>query len=59
MTNQTGVDVVLNSLAGEALLQSSLRIAQFGRLIEVGKRHIVDTTDIDMAHSCTTLSLLA
>lgn len=49
MTNQKGVDVVLNSLAGEALRQSWLCVAQFGCFIEVGKRDIVGNTGIDMA----------
>ena len=49
ITNQKGVDVVLNSLAGEALRQSWLCVAQFGRFIEVGKRDIVGNTGIDMA----------
>jgi len=49
MTNQKGVDVVLNSLAGEALRQSWFCVAQFGRFVEVGKRDIVGNTGIDMA----------
>ncbi|KAF2106989.1 polyketide synthase-like protein [Lophiotrema nucula] len=40
MTNGRGVDVVLNSLAGEALRQSWHCIAPFGRFIEVGKKDI-------------------
>ncbi|KAL2069774.1 hypothetical protein VTL71DRAFT_14453 [Oculimacula yallundae] len=49
MTNQQGVDVVLNSLSGEALRQSWLCVAPFGRFIEVGKRDITGNTGIDMS----------
>ena len=49
MTNQKGVDVVLNSLSGEALRQSWLCVAPFGRFIEVGKRDITGNTGIDMS----------
>lgn len=40
MTKGKGVDMVLNSLAGEALRQSWLCLAWFGRFIEMGKRDI-------------------
>ncbi|KAJ5715842.1 uncharacterized protein N7483_013023 [Penicillium malachiteum] len=49
MTKQKGVDVVLNSLAGEALRQTWLCVAPFGRFIELGKRDIVGNTGIDMS----------
>ncbi|KAK5988353.1 6-hydroxymellein synthase cdmE [Cladobotryum mycophilum] len=38
MTNNRGVDVVLNSLAGELLRASWDIIAPFGRFIEIGKK---------------------
>jgi NADPH:quinone reductase-like Zn-dependent oxidoreductase len=41
MTHGHGVDVVLNSLAGEALQRSWDCLAPFGRFIEMGKRDIV------------------
>ena len=37
MTDQNGVDVVLNSTAGEILRQSWQRLAAYGRFIEIGK----------------------
>ncbi|CAL5866784.1 uncharacterized protein PFLUO_LOCUS994 [Penicillium psychrofluorescens] len=37
-TNGRGVDVVLNSLSGEALVESWKCIASLGRFIEIGKR---------------------
>ncbi|MES1244746.1 MAG: SDR family NAD(P)-dependent oxidoreductase [Acidobacteriota bacterium] len=41
-TGGRGVDVVLNSLSGEALRKSVELLAPYGRLIEIGKRDIVD-----------------
>ncbi|GAM42162.1 hypothetical protein TCE0_043f15878 [Talaromyces pinophilus] len=38
MTNGRGVDVLLNSLSGEALRKSWEIIAPFGRFIEIGKK---------------------
>ncbi|KAH6699034.1 iterative type I polyketide synthase [Leptodontidium sp. MPI-SDFR-AT-0119] len=38
MTNNKGVDVVLNSLAGEALRRSWDLLAPFGRFVEIGKK---------------------
>ena len=43
MTNGLGVDVVLNSLSGEALRASWECIAPLGRFIEVGKKDIYTT----------------
>lgn len=40
MTGGRGVDVVLNSLAGEALRQTWLCVAPFGRFNELGKKDI-------------------
>ncbi|RHZ54247.1 uncharacterized protein CDV56_107115 [Aspergillus thermomutatus] len=49
MTHGRGVDVVLNSLAGEALRQSWHCIATCGRFVELGQRDIVGNTGLDMA----------
>ena len=49
MTDGRGVDVVLNSLAGEALRQTWNCIAMFGRFVEIGKKDIVGNTGLDMA----------
>ncbi|KAH8704971.1 hypothetical protein BGW36DRAFT_456523 [Talaromyces proteolyticus] len=43
-----GVDVVLNSLSGEALRQSWECIAPFGRFIEIGKRDLLIGGKLDM-----------
>ena len=48
MTNERGVDVVLNSLAGEALRQTWHCIAPFGYFIEIGVRDIMNNTGLDM-----------
>jgi NADPH:quinone reductase-like Zn-dependent oxidoreductase len=43
------VDVVLNSLAGEALRETWHCLAMFGRFVEIGKKDIVGNTGLDMA----------
>ncbi|KAI0402410.1 putative polyketide synthase [Xylaria palmicola] len=48
MTSGRGVDVVLNSLAGETLRQTWHCIAPFGHFIEIGIRDILDNTGLDM-----------
>ncbi|OQE46634.1 hypothetical protein PENCOP_c001G00206 [Penicillium coprophilum] len=48
-TNQRGVDVVLNSLAGEALRATFECLAPCGRFIEIGKRDFVTNGRLDMA----------
>jgi NADPH:quinone reductase-like Zn-dependent oxidoreductase/NAD(P)-dependent dehydrogenase (short-subunit alcohol dehydrogenase family)/aryl carrier-like protein len=48
MTNGRGVDVVLNSLSGEALRQTWHCIAPFGYFIEIGLRDILANTELDM-----------
>ncbi|KAI5217919.1 hypothetical protein AUEXF2481DRAFT_7276 [Aureobasidium subglaciale EXF-2481] len=48
MTRGRGVDVVLNSLAGEALQVSWDCIAWFGRFIEIGKKDIESNTGLSM-----------
>lgn len=49
MTNKKGVDVVLSSLAGEALRRTWRCIAWFGRFIELGQKDIESNTGLDMA----------
>ncbi|KAM3552944.1 hypothetical protein MY1884_006931 [Beauveria asiatica] len=48
LTHGRGVDVVLNSLASEALRASWRLIARFGRFVELGQRDIVGNTGLDM-----------
>ncbi|KAL4905236.1 hypothetical protein BDW74DRAFT_178239 [Aspergillus multicolor] len=47
-TNGRGVDVVLNSLAGESLLASWESLAPHGRFIELGKKDILDNVGLPM-----------
>lgn len=48
-TNNKGVDVILNSLAGPLLLETWKCIARFGRFIEIGRRDIETAKHLDMA----------
>ncbi|KAL6719561.1 hypothetical protein ACLMJK_003803 [Lecanora helva] len=48
-TNNQGVDVVLNSLAGESIRASCECLASLGRFIEIGKRDILSNSKLEMA----------
>ncbi|CAI7654524.1 unnamed protein product [Penicillium viridicatum] len=55
-TGGRGVDVVINSLAGDLLRESWESMASFGRFIEIGKRDINSNTGLEMAkfdQNCT------
>jgi NADPH:quinone reductase-like Zn-dependent oxidoreductase len=47
-TCHQGVDVVLNSLAGELLHTSWRCVARFGKMIELGKRDMLGHAKLDM-----------
>lgn len=47
-TDGRGVDVVLNSLAGEAMRRSIALLKPFGRFLELGKRDFVENTGIGL-----------
>ena len=47
-TNSKGVDVVLNSLAGEQLRATWKCMAPFGRFVEIGKRDITRNMNLEM-----------
>lgn len=49
MTNQKGVDVVLNSLSGELLKTGWESLANFGRFVEIGKSDIERNSRLNMA----------
>lgn len=49
LTGGRGIDVVLNSLAGEALSATWDCVARFGRFVEMGKKDILDNRRLDMA----------
>jgi NADPH:quinone reductase-like Zn-dependent oxidoreductase/NADP-dependent 3-hydroxy acid dehydrogenase YdfG/aryl carrier-like protein len=48
MTKGRGVDVILNSLSGEALRQTWYCIAPFGYFIEIGSKDILRNSRLDM-----------
>ena len=48
-TNGKGVDVILNSLAGELLHETWTCIAPFGRFLEIGKRDLEQNNSLQMA----------
>jgi len=59
-TKGEGVDVVLNSLAGNALRETWDCLAHFGRFVEIGKRDITGNTRLEMAifeHNATFASV--
>jgi acyl transferase domain-containing protein/acyl carrier protein len=47
-TGGRGVDVVLNSLTGEALVKSLSILAAYGRFLEIGKRDIYENQSIGL-----------
>ncbi|KAK4215780.1 putative polyketide synthase [Rhypophila decipiens] len=49
-TGDKGVDVVLNSLSGELLHASWQCVAEFGSMIELGKRDFIDRGRLAMDH---------
>jgi NADPH:quinone reductase-like Zn-dependent oxidoreductase len=48
-TDRRGVDVVLNSLSGEAMVKSLDVVAPFGRFLEIGKRDLYENRSIGLA----------
>ncbi|KAI0844177.1 hypothetical protein F5Y00DRAFT_274402 [Daldinia vernicosa] len=48
MTSGRGIDVVLNSLSGQALIETWRCLAPFGRFIEMGKRDIETFKNLPM-----------
>lgn len=48
LTNGEGVDVVLNSLAGEAIRRNLRVLKPFGRFLELGKRDFFENTPIGL-----------
>ena len=48
MTKGRGVDIILNSLSGEALQQSWQCIAAFGTFVEIGMKDILVNTGLEM-----------
>ncbi|HET6546723.1 MAG TPA: SDR family NAD(P)-dependent oxidoreductase [Rhodanobacteraceae bacterium] len=58
-TDGQGVDIVLNSLAGEAIGRGIACLAPYGRFVEIGKRDIYENRDLSLAPFRQNLSFLA
>jgi len=59
VTGGRGVDVVLNSLAGEALRRSFSLLAAYGRFVEIGKKDIFQNHKLDLQPFMRNLSFFA
>src|SRR3954469_22281917 len=58
-TDGQGVDIVLNSLAGEAIPKSLSILGSYGRFIEIGKRDIYEDSKLGLRPFRNNLSLFA
>jgi thioester reductase-like protein len=58
-TERRGVDIVLNSLAGDAIGKSLAVLAPYGRFLEIGKRDIYENTRIGLRPFRNNLSYFA
>jgi acyl transferase domain-containing protein/acyl carrier protein len=58
-TGGRGVDIVLNSLAGEAIPKSLSILGAYGRFIEIGKRDIYEDSKLGLRPFRNNLSLFA
>lgn len=47
-TNGRGVDLILNSLSGELLHATWSCVAEFGTMVEIGKRDLINGAKLDM-----------
>jgi acyl transferase domain-containing protein/NADPH:quinone reductase-like Zn-dependent oxidoreductase/acyl carrier protein len=59
ITGGRGVDVVLNSLAGEAIPKSLSVLAPYGRFVEIGKRDIYQNSRLGLRPFSRNLSFFA
>ena len=50
MTDGQGVDVIVNTLTGEALRQTWSCIAPFGRFVELGQKDVLANNELEMKH---------
>lgn len=48
LTNNEGIDMVLNSLTGEAMVESMRLLRGFGRFLEIGKKDIYEKSKLGM-----------
>ncbi|CAJ2500643.1 Uu.00g034960.m01.CDS01 [Anthostomella pinea] len=59
MTNNRGVDVVLNSLSGDGLIASWECVTPFGRFVEIGKADITSNSPLPMTGFARNISFHA
>lgn len=59
ITNGRGVDLVLNSLAGEAIAKGLASLAPYGRFLEIGKRDIYQNSKLGLRVFKNNLSFFA
>ena len=59
VTNDYGVDVVLNSLSGDGLRASFECLAPYGRFVEIGKQDIVANSALPMARFARNITFSA
>jgi NADPH:quinone reductase-like Zn-dependent oxidoreductase len=59
LTGGHGVDVVLNSLAGEALLDSWACVASLGTFVEIGKSDIYQNMHLGMSQLAKSITLVS
>ncbi len=59
LTGGKGVDVILNSLAGEFIPKSLSVLAKFGRFLEIGKRDIYENSQLGLYPFRNNLSFFA
>jgi NADPH:quinone reductase-like Zn-dependent oxidoreductase/acyl carrier protein len=59
VTHGEGVDIVLNSLAGEAIAKSFSVLRPYGRFVEIGKRDIYENNRIELRPFRNNLSYVA
>jgi acyl transferase domain-containing protein/acyl carrier protein len=59
LTDGEGVDIVLNSLSGEAITKSLSLLRPFGRFLEIGKRDIYQNANLDLGLLRNSLSFTA
>jgi acyl transferase domain-containing protein/NADPH:quinone reductase-like Zn-dependent oxidoreductase/acyl carrier protein len=58
-TDGRGIDVVLNSLAGDAIAKGLTTLADFGRFLEIGKRDIYANTRVGLLPFRKNVSFIA
>ena len=56
ITSGYGVDVIVNTLTGEAMRETWSCISPFGRFIELGRKNALTNNELDMKHFMSNVS---